>query len=83
MVKRRCYNNSDYKYVVRGFEMTRLNQMPSSYDEFLLQNRKYINASFLYIILTCTFTGPAIGLGIYAGIFTHTSYGACVIISVA
>ncbi len=62
--------------------MTSLNQMPSSYDEFLLQNRKYINASFLYIILTCILTGPAIGLGIYAGIFTHTSYGACVIISV-
>ncbi len=62
--------------------MTSLNQMPSSYNEFLLQNRKYINASFLYIILTCIFTGPAIGLGIYAGIFTHTSYGACVIISV-
>ncbi len=45
--------------------MTSLNQMPGSYEEFLLQNRKYINGSFLYVILTCIFTGPAIALGIY------------------
>ncbi|SEA46502.1 diguanylate cyclase (GGDEF) domain-containing protein [Pseudobutyrivibrio sp. ACV-2] len=61
--------------------MTSLNQMPGSYDEFLLQNRKYINGSFLYVIFTCIFTGPAIALGIYFGVFNHTNYYACFIIS--
>ncbi|MBO6128626.1 MAG: GGDEF domain-containing protein [Pseudobutyrivibrio sp.] len=63
--------------------MDKLDKMPKSYEEFLLQNRKYLNKSMLYVILTCIFTGPAIALGIYTGVFTHTSYVACVTISVA
>ena len=56
-------------------------QTPLNYDDFLLQNRKYINASILRIILVCIFTGPAIALGIHFGVFKLTSYIACINIS--
>lgn len=61
--------------------MDKLNQLPGSYEEFLLHNRKYINGSFLYVILTCILTGPAIALGIYFGVFKNTNYRCCVVIS--
>ena len=63
--------------------MDKLSQMPSNYEEFLLQNRKYINSCMIDIITLCIFTGPAIALGIFFGVFTHTSYIACINISIA
>ncbi len=54
-----------------------------NYSEFLKKNRTKINTYMNRVLWICSFTGPAIGLGIYAGIFKEVSYSTCISISVS
>ena len=55
----------------------------ADYQTFLLNNRVRVNGYLNIVLFCCVLTGPAIALGIAAGIFTETSYGICVQISSA
>ena len=48
------------------------------YQEFIISNRtrinRYLNRALWFFIIT----GPAIALGVAAGVFSHTDYGTCV-----
>ena len=53
------------------------------YQSFLLNNRIRVNGYLNIVLFCCTLTGPAIALGIAAGVFNETSYGICIQISSA
>ena len=55
---------------------------PNEYQAFIVNNRarinRYLNNALWFFIVT----GPAIALGIAAGVFPHTDYTTCLIISI-
>ncbi len=53
----------------------------SDHEAFLRSNRIRINCHFNIVLWFCVLTGPAIALGILAGIFREVSYATCFIIS--
>ncbi len=53
----------------------------ADYNDFLRSNRREINRYLNTILRFCILTGPAIALGIATGIFTETTYTACIIVS--
>jgi diguanylate cyclase (GGDEF)-like protein len=57
-------------------------QYTKSYDEFLRENRVTVNKYLNVVLWFCIFTGPAIALGVAAGIFRNVDYDICIQISV-
>ncbi len=57
-------------------------QKTKSYAEFLRENRIAVNKSLNVVLWFCIFTGPAIALGVAAGIFKNVDYDICIQISV-
>lgn len=55
----------------------------ADYQSFLLNNRIRVNGQLNIVLFCCILAGPAIALGIAAGIFTETSYVICIQISSA
>ena len=53
----------------------------ADYNDFLRSNRREINRHLNTVLRFCILTGPAIALGIAAGIFTETTYTACLMVS--
>ena len=52
------------------------------YQGFIVGNRARINRYLNRALWTFVITGPAIALGVAAGVFTHTDYGTCLGITV-
>lgn len=63
--------------------MNSFKKSPTSFDDFLRQNRILINANMQKILWFCILSGPAIALGIFTGIFPYAKYFTCVTISAA
>ncbi|MBQ9303859.1 GGDEF domain-containing protein [Butyrivibrio sp.] len=53
----------------------------TDYDEFMKENRRIINRYINTVLWFCIFTGPAIAVGIFYGVFNAASYSTCVVIS--
>jgi len=54
----------------------------TEYAEFIKENRLIINKYLNNVLWFCVFTGPAIALGIWFGVFNSVTYRTCFIISV-
>ncbi|ETP73277.1 diguanylate cyclase (GGDEF) domain-containing protein [Lachnospiraceae bacterium JC7] len=52
------------------------------YDEFMLNNRRKVNGYMNLVLWHFVLTGPAIALGIHAGIFPYVTYVTCLYISI-
>ncbi len=51
------------------------------YEEFIVNNRKTVNNSLNLVLWYCILTGPAIAIGVFAGIFPEVGYEICAQIS--
>lgn len=51
------------------------------YEEFLRENRIQVNKHLNWVLWICLITGPAIALGIWAGVFPEVHYGTCIVIA--
>ena len=52
------------------------------FEAFRYNNRHRVNRVLNSILWACILTGPAIALGIASGVFTKTTYTACLVISI-
>lgn len=57
------------------------NESKENFQEFIAQNRRKMNHYMAYILLFCTFAGPAIALDAYIGL-CDVSYLSCTLISI-
>lgn len=55
----------------------------TEYAEFIKENRLIINKYLNNVLWFCVFTGPAIAVGIWFGVFNSVTYRTCFIISVS
>ncbi len=59
-----------------------INENITSYNEFIIDNRKRINRYLNIILWLFIVTGPAIALGVWAGFFPRVEYETCINISI-
>ena len=56
---------------------------PDTYEDFLVENIAKINQYMNRSLWFCILTGPAIAIGVAAGIFKRVPYSVCLLLSVA